>query len=180
MSGGSRATADVNAILRARAQALARTPERAISEGEVLELLEFALAQEHYAIETRYVREVYPLKTLAALPSAPPFVAGIVNVRGHIVPVIDLKKFFGLPESGLTDLHRIILISGHDLEFGLLADVSVGVRRIPASSLQVPLPAVNGIGAEYIRGVTAERLIVLDGDRILTHPRIIVNEEIES
>ena len=166
-------------ILRARAQALARPPERAAVAAASLELLEFRLANECYALETRYVREVYPLKNLTPLPCTPPFVLGIVNVRGRILPVLDLKKFFELPEEGLTDLHRIILVQGHDLELGLLADVIAGVRTIPVDSLQPSLPTLTGIRAEYLKGVTAERLVVLDLDRILTDPKIIVHEEVE-
>src|SRR4051794_29498302 len=94
---------DAGQILRARAQALARTPERPQIAETLLELLEFRLAQECYALENRYVQEVYPLKDLTPLPCTPPFVLGIVNVRGHVLPVLDLKKFFDLPEKGLTD-----------------------------------------------------------------------------
>jgi purine-binding chemotaxis protein CheW len=174
------ATPDAKEILRARAQALARPPERAEVAESSLELLEFRLARESYALETRYVREVYPLKNLTPVPCTPPFVLGIVNVRGRITPVIDIKKFFDLPDKGLTDLHRIILVRGRDLEFGLLADVIVGVRTIPEESLQPSLPTLTGIRADYLKGVTAERLVVLDLDRILTDPKIIVHEEVES
>lgn len=174
------ATPDARQILRARAQALARPPERAAVAPASLELLEFRLANECYALETRYVREVYPLKNLTPLPCTPPFVLGIVNVRGRITPVIDIKKFFDLPEQGLTDLHRIILVRGNDLELGLLADVIVGVRTIPVDSLQASLPTLTGIRSDYLKGVTAERLVVLDLDRILTDPKIIVHEEVEN
>jgi len=173
------AAPDARQILRARAQALARPPERAAVAAASLELLEFRLANECYALETRYVREVYPLKNLTPLPCTPPFVLGIVNVRGRILPVLDLKKFFELPEEGLTDLHRIILVQGHDLELGLLADVIAGVRTIPVDSLQPSLPTLTGIRAEYLKGVTAARLVVLDLDRILADPKIIVQEEVE-
>jgi purine-binding chemotaxis protein CheW len=169
---------DVKSILRSRARALAQPPARSSGDEESLELLEFRLAKERYALETRYVSEVYPLKNLTPLPSTPAFVAGVVNVRGRIVAVLDLKKFFTLPEGGLTDLHRIILISGHDMEFGLLADLSVGVLTIAMSSVQRALPTLTGIGADYLKGVTADRLIVLDMERILTDPRIIVHEEV--
>jgi len=181
MSNGTRAssTPDAKQILRARARALARPPERAAVAEASLEVLEFQLAQERYALETSYVREVHPLKNLTPLPCTPPFVLGIVNVRGRILAVLDLKKFFGLPENGLTDLHRIILVGGNGLELGLLADVSVGVRSIPVDSLQASLPTLTGIGAEYLKGVTAERLVVLDMGRILADPRIIVHEEVE-
>ena len=167
-------------ILHARALALARPLEQAPTADTLLEVLEFRLAQERYAVETRYVREVYPLKDLTPLPCTPPFVLGIVNMRGHILPVLDLKKFFSLPENGLTDLHYIILVSGRDIEFGLLADVIVGVRSLPVESLQSSLPTLTGIRSDYLKGVTAERLVVLDLARFLADPRIIVHEEVEN
>ena len=125
------------------------------------------------------MREVYPLKNLTPLPCTPPFVRGIVNVRGRIMPVLDIKKFFDLPE-GLTDLHRVILVGGDDLELGLLADVIVGMRPVPMDSLQAALPTLTDIRGEYLKGVTAERLVVLDLDRILADPKIFVHEEVET
>jgi purine-binding chemotaxis protein CheW len=104
---------------------------------------------------------------------------GIVNVRGRILPVLDLKKFFDLPERGLTDLHRVILVRGNGLELGLLADVIVGVRSVAADDLQPSLPTLSGIRADYLKGVSVERLVVLDLDRILSDPKIIVHEEVE-
>jgi purine-binding chemotaxis protein CheW len=171
---------DPREILRSRARALARVPERAAEAGAVADLLEFRLAQEHYAIESRLVQEVCPFKELTPLPCTPSFVLGIVNVRGRIVPVIDLKKFFDLPEKGLTDLHRIILVRGSDLELGLLADDIAGLRSIPVESIRAVPPTLQGIRADYLKGVTAERLIVLDLGRILADPRIVVNEEVDS
>jgi purine-binding chemotaxis protein CheW len=167
-------------ILRARAQALARPPEHAREAVTLLEVLEFRLAQERYALETRYVREVYPLKDLTPLPCTPPFVRGIVNVRGRILPVFDLKKFFDLPEQGVTDLHRIIVIGGDEIELGLLVDAAEGVRSIRADGLQASLATLTGIRSEYLKGVTAERLVVLDVARILASPNIIVHEEVEA
>lgn len=166
-----------NEVLRARAALLARPPAESVTGDASLQLLEFRVAQERYAIETRFVREVQPLRNLTPLPSAPPFVLGIANVRGRIVPLFDLKKFFALPEAGLTDLHRIILLSGRDLELGVLADVSVGVTTLLLDRLHPPMSTLTGIGADYLKGVTVERLIVLDMDRILADPRILVNEE---
>lgn len=165
-------------ILRARAQSLARVPPVAPALDTTLELLEFRLASERYALETRHVHEVHPLRELTPVPCTPEFVLGIVNVRGRILPVLDLKKFFQLPNQGLTDLHRIILVRGNGLEMGLLADVIVGVRRIPVDCLQPSLPTLTGIRAEYLQGVSEERLVVLDLDRLLADPKIIVHEEV--
>lgn len=173
-------SADERQLLRTRAQHLARPLQNGVLESASIELLEFRLAQENYALETQYVSEVYPLKDLTPMPCTPPFLRGIVNVRGRIVPVIDIKKFFDLPDKGLSDLHRIILVRGNDLELGLLADVIVGVRTIPLDSLQPSLSTLTGIRSDYLKGVTAERLVVLDLDQILTDPRIIVHEEVEN
>jgi purine-binding chemotaxis protein CheW len=165
--------------LKERAQALARPPETA-SARQMLELLEFSLANERYAVETRHVGEVHPLRDLTPLPGTPAFVRGIVNLRGRIVPVFDLKKFFDLPEQGLTDLHRIIVVRAPDLELGLLADVVVSVRLIAADTLSPPLPTLSAIAAEYLMGVSEERLVVLDLERILADPRIVVNDQVDS
>jgi purine-binding chemotaxis protein CheW len=162
-------------ILRKRAQSLARKPAAA-SPTTQLDLLEFHLADERYALETRYVQEAHPLRELTSLPGTPPFVLGIVNVRGRILPVLDLKKFFGLPERGITDLHRIILVRDSDIELGLLADTVAGVRSIEQDRLQSSLPTLTGIRADYLKGVTDERLVVLDIVRILADPKIIVND----
>jgi purine-binding chemotaxis protein CheW len=172
--------AEYQRILRERAQALARVPPDAVSLVTTLELLEFRLASERYALEARHVHEVHPLRELTPLPCTPEFVLGIVNVRGRILPVLDLKKFFQLPDQGLTDLHRIIHLRGNDLEMGLLADVIVGVRRIPLDRVQPSLPTLTGIRAEYLKGVSDERLVILDIDRLLSDPKIIVHEEVLS
>jgi purine-binding chemotaxis protein CheW len=166
-------------ILRERAAALARPPPPAQTDA-TLELLEFRLASERYALETRYVENVHPLRDLTPLPCTPAFIPGLVSIRGRVLPVIDLKKFFTLPELGLTDLHRIILVRGHELEVGLLADIIVGVRTIAPASLQPALPTLTGIRADYLRGIGDGRLVVLDLQRILTDPRIIVHEEVAS
>jgi purine-binding chemotaxis protein CheW len=145
----------------------------------LLEVLEFSVAGERYAVENRFVVEVCPLKDLTPLPCTPPFVRGIVNLRGRILPVLDLKKFFDLPEDGVIDLHSIIFVRGGDLEFGLLADVIIGARTLSASSLQSSLATLTGIGESYLKGVTPERLIVLELAAMLTDPRIVVQEEVE-
>ncbi len=180
MNNISNGTSNDRQILRARAQSLARSPEAPAQAQGKLELLEFRLAQESYALETRFVREVSVFKELTPLPCCPSFLLGIVNVRGRIRPVLDLKKFFDLPESGLTDLHRIILVGDNSLELGLLADTILGVRSIAAADLQSSLPTLTGVRSDYLKGVTAERLVVLDLARILADPRILVHEEVET
>lgn len=165
-------------ILKARAQALAREPVPAEAAGGRIEVVEFILAHERYAIESQYVREVYPLENLTPLPCTPAFVLGIVNVRGEILSVIDIKKFFDLPEKGLTDLNKVIVLQSGNMLFGILADAIAGVRRIPVADIQPSLPTLTGIREEYLRGVTPERTVILDAGKLLTDEHIVVQEQV--
>lgn len=181
-------------ILKTRAKALAQEPKKVEVE-EYIEVIEFLLAYEKYGIESCYVREVYPLKELTPLPCTPPFVLGIINVRGRILSVIDIKKFFDLPEKGLTDLNKVIILhtdrpglsaaegpvlsTTEGMEFGILADVVLDVRNIMVSELQPSLPTLTGIREEYLKGVTRERAIILDAEKLLSDKNIVVHEEVE-
>ena len=165
-------------ILKLRAQALGREPEPSETAGEHIEVVEFVLAQERYAVESRHVRDVYPLEQLTPLPCTPAFVLGIVNLRGEILSVIDIKKFFDLPEKGLTDLNKVIVLESGGMRFGILADAIAGVRRIPTADIQASLPTLTGIRAEYLKGITPNRTVVLDAERLLTDENIVVQERI--
>lgn len=167
-------------ILRTRAQVLAREPARKAERAELIEVVELVLAEESYAVEFAFVREVYSLKELTPLPCTPPFVLGIINVRGQILPIIDLKRFFGLPEKGLTDLNRVVVLHSGTMEFGVLADRIVGTRSVAAAELQGSLPTLTGIREQYLKGVTAERLVILDAARLLADDNILVHEQVEA
>lgn len=160
-------------ILHERAIVLAEEPKK---EESCLEVLEFLLAYEKYGIETTYVKEVYPLTDITPLPGTPSFVMGIIAVRGEILSVIDLKFFFDLPSKGLTDLNKVIILSDERMEFGILADAIVGIHKIALTKIQPALPTLTGIRAEYLRGVTVERLAILDAQKILSDEKIIVNK----
>jgi purine-binding chemotaxis protein CheW len=166
-------------ILRARAQALAREPREAEAARDEIEIVEFLLAYETYGVESLYVREVYPLKEFTPLPCTPPFVLGIINIHGQILSVIDLKKFFDLPEKGLTDLNKVIVVHDENMAFGLLADAILGVRAIPVGDMQASLPTLTGIREAYLKGVTGERLVILDASKLLSDQKLIVLEEVE-
>jgi len=167
-------------ILQSRAKKLSQEIESEGTDKEYFEILEFLLAHETYAIETSFIREVYPMTELTPLPCTPVFVLGLINVRGQILTVVDMKKFFDLPERGITNLNKVIVVRKDATELGLLADEIIGIRNIPVSELQPPLSTMTGIHAEYLKGVTGERLIVLDMERFLTDKKLIVQEEIKA
>jgi purine-binding chemotaxis protein CheW len=179
-SDAGSSSAKARQILKARAKALARPLETRKQTEAALEVIEFGLAQERYAIPTAAVREVCPLKDLTPLPCVPPFVLGIINVRGQILPVIDIKKLLDLPQQGITDLHKVIVIRNDEMELGVLADVIFGLRVMPVDALQPSLPTLTGVREEYLKGVTADRLVVLDVAKMLADPKIVVNEDAEN
>lgn len=171
--------ADAQRVLEERARALAREIEPAQApEGQHIEVVEFLLAHERYAVESSYVREVYPLEGLTPLPCTPAFVLGIVNVRGEILSVIDIKKFFDLPERGLTDLNKLIVLRAGGMVFGVLVDVILGIRRLASREIQPSLPTLTGIRQDYLRGITPARTVILDAARLLADPRIVVREQV--
>ena len=165
-------------ILKTRAQALAREPKKAQAADAQVEILEFSLAREKYAVESRHLREVYPLENLTPLPCTPAYVLGIVNLRGEIVSVLDIKIFFDLPEQGLTDLNKVIVLQSGPMVFGILADTIVGVRRIPEAEIQPSLPTLAGIRERYLRGITPDRTVLLDAEKLLADEQIIVQEQV--
>lgn len=166
-------------ILRERARILALETEKSETAGEGIEIVEFLLAHERYGIESRYVREVCSLTEITPVPCTPPFVLGIINLRGRIVSVIDIRKFFDLPEQGLTDLNRVILLGSGEMEFGILADAVSGVRNLLMSDLQDTLPTLTGIREEYLKGISKDREVILDGGRLLSDKRLIIDEGVD-
>jgi purine-binding chemotaxis protein CheW len=124
------------------------------------------------------VREVWPLKDLTPIPCTPSFVFGVINVRGRILSVINLKELLNLPGKGLGDLNKVIILNSDTMEFGILADEVIGVRSVLLGELRTSVPTLTGLGQEYLKGVSPERLIVLDADQILLDQRIVVEEEV--
>jgi purine-binding chemotaxis protein CheW len=167
---------DKKSLLKARATSLAALPPSEAAE-EYLEIIEFQLASETYGIELRHASEVSLLKELTPVPCTPAFVLGIINLHGRVLSVVDLKRFFDLPNNALTDLNRVIVVRKDGMEVGILADTIHGVRRIPRRALQPSLPTLTGVRAEYLKGITGERLIVLDADKLLSDSKIVVQDE---
>lgn len=173
-------------ILKARAKVLAKTSVKKDQEEANLQVVEFLLAHETHAFELKHILEVLPLKELTPLPCTPAFVLGIINFRGRIISIIDLKKFFELPEQGLKGPNWVIILrtdepvlrSAAGMEFGILADTIVGVNRIPLNAVQPTLPTLTGIREKYLKGITEDRVVILDGGKILSDEKILVHKQI--
>jgi purine-binding chemotaxis protein CheW len=168
---------EIKRILKHRAAELA-VEEAAVSDAEEIEVLEFMLDRERYGIESRFIREVYPLKTFTKVPCTPAYVTGVVNVRGQILSIVDIGRFFDLQRKGLTDLNKVIILHSPFLEFGILADEILGVSKCKIGNIETSLPTLTDVRSDYLKGVTEERLIILDGEKILSDIKLIVNDEV--
>ena len=169
---------ETRAILKERARLLAAPVEVAADAGTRLDCLEFLLSGESYAVEMSYITQTLPLADFTPLFCTPGFVLGITNLRGRIISIVDLRRFFELPEVGLSDLNRVIVVSNGTMEFGILADSVTGMVSLHLGELLPPPGALAGLREEFLAGVTAGRLALLDIGKILSDPRIVVHEEV--
>ncbi len=165
-------------LLKMRAASIAAESELKRDSEKDIEIIVFRLAHERYGIESAFVREVYSLKDLTPLPGVPLHIAGIVNVRGRILPVVDLKKFFNLPGKGLRELDKLIIIYDVHMEFGILADEVEGTKVICIEELLATCGSEEGIVEKYIKGITKDHLILLSATKLLSDKSIKVNEEV--
>jgi len=138
--------------------------------GETIQLVVFRLSIEWYGVEISNVTSVIKTEKPAYLPSAPPYIVGIVSLRGNILSVTDLKYIFNLAYEELTDKSKLVVIQSEDMQTGLLTDEVSDVVRIPVDKIDPTLITISPERAEYIEGACKidDRLIaILKVDRIL-------------
>jgi purine-binding chemotaxis protein CheW len=168
---------EIKAVLKNRAREMAREPEEQTSSATG-DFLIFALAGEIYGIDVALIREVYPLRDFTPLPGVPSFILGIINVRGQILPVVDLKKFFNLPDKGLGELNKVIILHNPAMELGILADNIAGMQPVPFDAIRTSPVSVSGIGSDYLKGIAPGNVIILDGEKILNDKKIVIHAEV--
>ena len=173
-SSGESSPERAREVLVERARRLALATDRPEAAVDALELLPFRLGREHYAIETRYAREVVRLTGFTSVPSTEDFLLGIANLRGEIVPVFDLMLFFGFASQGLSDRSRVIVVGAAEVEFGIIADSVEAVTKVPVEVLVGDAAFEGKRGGECVRGVTRDAMIVLDGAALLKDRRLFI------
>ena len=120
------------------------------------QLVTFELFGEIFALPILDVREIIRPTAITPVPQAPSFVEGVINLRGQIIPVVDLRKRFGLAAETTTDDTRIIVVElGSSIVIGMIVDAVREVERIPTDTITPPPALVAGsVGAEYIKGIS--------------------------
>ena len=165
----------VQSILEERAQKLA-APEPGTIETEMVELLRFRLAYIEYALEMQYVQEVILTGEITPVPGVPAYISGICAARGQIISLVDLRALFTIPETGLTDLNRVIVISNGRITFGILADDISGIGTIPTDRIIPSAPDQALAQGRYFKGTVEDTFVVLDAAAILSDPQMIIED----
>lgn len=139
-----------------------KNAERDIDE-ELNQLISFMVGSEEYGMEILRVKEVIRSPEITSLPKAPSFVKGIINLRGDVIPIVDLRDKFGLPSDVTTSATRIIVVDVDGRLVGMVVDSASQVVRIPSDQIDPPPPIIGGISTEYIKGVAKlnDRLVIL-------------------
>jgi purine-binding chemotaxis protein CheW len=169
------------AIFSERAKRLAALPVAGPSTGTgdplASEILVFTLGDERYAFPSKQVREVRPLADLTPLPGTPAFVAGLLNLRGRIVPVLDLGPLFGLPTI-IGGAETVLILAGSRGDVGVLATGQPNVRWVQEHELTgLPAGAATPIQSACAQVVTADLVTLLDAERLLEDERVLVRDE---
>ncbi len=131
----------------------------------------FRLGDDLYAIDIMRIREIIRPQKLSGLPKAHDFVEGVINLRGTVIPIIDLRKRFDLPHRDIDRTTRLLIVSVTGQQLGLVVDDVTEVITIPVRDIKPPPPVVKGVGADYLIGVCLaddSLVMLLNIDRILT------------
>jgi|LakMenEpi03Aug12_release.lakeMendotaPanAssembly.Ray.scaffolds.fasta_scaffold595667_1 purine-binding chemotaxis protein CheW len=160
-------------ILKARSKQLAKQQAKTVVEASI-EVAEFLLGNESYAFELELLREVTSLSEVTYIPCSPDFVVGVITLRGQIIPIIDILRFLNLgsADDRLQVYNKAIIMQQDKLVIGILADEMVGARKIDIGTLQFTLQSMDGQTSHYLKGITKERLVILDGKKILDDERL--------
>jgi purine-binding chemotaxis protein CheW len=136
-----------------------------------MQLVSFRLAEEEYGIEITKIREIILMGEITRVPQTPHYVKGLINLRSTVIPVIDLRTRFGLPEEELTDESRIMVLHVGTKTIGIIVDAVSEVLRVTQDQMAPPPPTVAGLGQEYLTGLVKledRLLILLDIEKLLS------------
>lgn len=172
---------ELESVWHRRAVELAATPDRDREAGELLTLVSLRLGADRYAVPITSVREIQRVGAITPVSTAPAFVRGVINLRGVILAVLDLRVFFGLEPGPLGERARILIAEGAGQVVGILVEEVTEIVDVPAAQVKPPLPSAKGIAEDYVAGIAAlgaQMVVLIDLEKVLRNPRIVVDEAV--
>jgi purine-binding chemotaxis protein CheW len=150
-----------------------------------IQVVSFKLGSEEYGVDIAQVQEINRMVTITHVPRAPHFMEGVINLRGQLIPIIDLRARFGMPRVEHTKNTRIVVTEIGSKRVGMVVDSVSEVLRLPVEQIEDAPEMISGIDTEYIRGVgkIEDRLIImLDLSRVISgaERRELENADVET
>lgn len=144
-----------------------------MSSGDQTEqqLVVFELNNEVYGVDIAKVQEIIRMQNITQVPRAPQFVEGVINLRGRVIPVVDLRKRFGFATTEHSKQSRIVVVEIEGQTIGMIVDGVSEVLRVPTASIEPPSPVVTTLDSDYLRGIAKledSLIILLQLDKILS------------
>ena len=147
-------------------------------DNPIIQLVGFRLDNEDYAIAITKIQEIILMKPITRIPQVPDFIEGLINLRGSVIPIVNLRKRFGLPARPVDDETRTIVVNIHDKTVGCIVDAVTQVMRINRDQIQPPPLSVLAIAHQYIAGLARledRLLIILDIERLFDEQSSVVS-----
>ncbi len=127
--------------------------EELLAEGDVLQFVSFELDNIRYGISILSVHEILRYPEMTRLPNVPRFIKGVINLRGNVIPVVNIRTRFSFTETEITDFTRIIVVDNEGKLIGLLVDSVSQVIRIPERNIDPPSEIIEGVSKDFISGI---------------------------
>lgn len=140
------------------------------NDHSMIQLVGFRLADEDYALAITKIQEIILMKPITRIPQVPSFIEGLINLRGVVIPIVNLRKRFGLESRAIDEETRTIVVNVHDKTVGIVVDSVTRVMRLTPDQLQAAPATITAIAQNYISGLAMlddRLLIVLDIDKLL-------------
>ncbi|MDQ0199579.1 chemotaxis protein CheW [Neobacillus ginsengisoli] len=118
---------------------------------ELFKIVAFKLGEEEYGLEIEYVKSIERIHQVTRVPNAPEYVKGVINLRGNVTPIIDLRSMLSQGEANYTENSRVIITKFDDIELGLIVDQTSNVIDIDPQDIEAP--SAGGIDSNYIGGI---------------------------
>ncbi len=140
------------------------------------QLVLFELGGELYGVDIGAVYEIIRMQPITSVPKAPFFVNGVINLRGRVIPIVDMRKRFSLPEAKQNKDNRIMVMESGGQNIGIIVDAVTEVLRIPADSVEPPSDIIVTAASDYLLGIAnrdGHMIILLDLDKVLSKDAMV-------
>ncbi len=172
---------DLAALWRRRALELAADVDRAADREEALRVVVVRLGPDRYGVRLGSLVEIQKVGRVTRVPGAPAHVTGVINQRGRVLTVLDLRPLLGLPAAEAGPKARILVVEGAGMTVGVLAEEVEEVVEVPAAEVKPALAGGRGAGEDFVTGIVAHRgqmVVLLDCHRLLRAPNLVVEETV--